>query len=164
MLTGIFECGITYLFIKYSKMRKYNYNQAVSFGIGFGSVEAILLGVVSLYSVLVAILRPDLLPGNVLQAMRPQNLLVIPAPIVERLFTIVMHTFSSVLIFCSIKNKVFSLFWLSFVYKTVIDAIAAWGNLSFNINILSHLWIIELIVIIYGVTGFYGIKRIKSRY
>ncbi|MCD6472702.1 YhfC family intramembrane metalloprotease [Candidatus Aerophobetes bacterium] len=164
LLTGIFECGITYLFIKYSKMRKYNYNQAVSFGIGFGSVEAILLGVVSLYSVLVAILRPDLLPGNVLQAMRPQNLLVIPAPIVERLFTIVMHTFSSVLIFCSIKNKVFSLFWLSFVYKTVIDAIAAWGNLSFNINILSHLWIIELIVIIYGVTGFYGIKRIKSRY
>jgi len=164
LLTGIFECGITYLFVRYSKMRKYGYNQAVSFGIGFGSVEAILLGVVSLYSVIVAILRPDLLPPEVLSAMRPQNLLVIPAPIIERLFTILIHIFSSVLIFYSIKNKIFLFFWLSFVYKTVIDAIAAWGKLSFNINILSHLWIIELIVIIYGIIGFYGIRWIKNRY
>jgi len=164
LLTGIFECGITYLLVRYSKMRKYDYNQAVSFGIGFGSVEAMLLGVVSLYSVTVALLRPDLLPPEVSSAMRSQNLLVIPAPIIERFFTILIHIFSSILIFCSIKNKILSLFWLSFVYKTVIDAIAAWGQLSFNINILSHLWIIELIVIIYGIIGFYGIRWIKNRY
>jgi len=164
LLTGIFECGITYFFIRYSKMRKYDYNQAVSFGIGFGSVEAILLGIVSLYSVTVAILRPNLLPPEVLSAMRPQNLLVIPAPIIERFFTILIHIFSSILIFCSIRNKILSLFWLSFVYKTVIDAIAAWAQLSFNINILSHLWIIELIVIIYGIIAFYGIRWIKNRY
>jgi uncharacterized membrane protein YhfC len=164
LLTGIFECGITYLFVRYSKMRKYDYNQAVSFGIGFGSVEAILLGVVSLYSVIVAMLRPNLLPPEVLSAMRPQNLLVIPAPIIERFFTILIHIFSSILIFYSIKNKIYSFFWLSFAYKTIIDAIAAWANLSFNINILSHLWIIELIVIIYGIIGFYGIRWIKNRY
>jgi len=84
--------------------------------------------------------------------------------LIERFFTILIHIFSSILIFCSIKNKILSLFWLSFVYKTVIDAIAAWGQLSFNINILSHLWIIELIVIIYGIIGFYGIRWIKNRY
>ena len=164
LLTGIFECGITYLFVRYSKVRKYEYNQAISFGVGFGSVEAILLGVVSLYSVTLALLRPDLLPPEVLSAMRSQNLLVIPAPIVERFFTVLIHIFSSILIFCSIKNKIFSLFWLSFVYKTVIDAIAAWAQLSFNVNVLSHLWTVELIVVIYGIIGFYGIKWIKNRY
>ena len=164
LLTGIFECGITYLFIRYSKLRRYDYNQAVSFGIGFGSIEAILLGVVSLCSVIVAILKPNLLPPNVLSSMKSQNLLVIPAPIIERLFIIPIHIFSSILIFYSIKNKMLFLFWLSFVYKTVIDAIAAWGQLSFNISTVSHLWILELIVIIYGIIGFYGIKWIKNRY
>lgn len=50
------------------------------------------------------------------------------------------------------------------MYKTLIDAIAAWGQLSFNINTVSHVWILELIVVIYGIIGFYGIKWIKNRY
>lgn len=167
LLTGIFECGIVYLWVRYSKLREYNFNQATSFGIGFGAGEAIILGIIALISVLIAIFMPNVLPADALSTLNSQSLLTITiqtvAPLVERFCAVLVHAFAAVLIFASIKNKMPSFFWLAFVYKSSIDAIAAWGQLSF-ITSVYHLWTIEFIVIIYGIVGFYGIKWIKNRY
>ena len=46
--TGIFESGIVYVAVRYLKLSRMSWNDAVAMGIGFGGAEAIILGALSL--------------------------------------------------------------------------------------------------------------------
>ncbi len=41
---GSSEGGITFLFVKRTRLRRASWDEAVAFGVGFGAVEALLLG------------------------------------------------------------------------------------------------------------------------
>ena len=44
LLTGVFECGMALLFVRRSRLKAAGWDEAMAFGIGFGAVEAFLLG------------------------------------------------------------------------------------------------------------------------
>ena len=48
--TGILECGIPYVAVIKTKLSRVTYDEAVAMGLGFGGIEAILLGAYALYS------------------------------------------------------------------------------------------------------------------
>src|SRR5262249_20975547 len=64
LLTGIFECGITWLFVRATRLRQAGRNDAIAFGIAFGAVEALVVGIASFGAVSIALLFWDKLPSE----------------------------------------------------------------------------------------------------
>lgn len=163
-LTGIFEVAIIWLVLRYTMLGKVGWERALAFGIGFGAVEALLLGVVSLVNAVSALVAPDMFPLSTLEQLTlTNNLLYGLAPVWERFFTILVHIFSNVLVFYGVQKRETRWFWLAFVYKSGIDAIATFAQF-WGLNTLGCLWTIEAIVAFWGLVGGWGIHVIKMRY
>jgi uncharacterized membrane protein YhfC len=164
VLTGVFEVGLVWLVMRYTRLGRVPFNRALAFGIGFGAVEALVLGLSSLLTVATAMLAPNTIPPAALQQVAVlNNVLFGLAPIVERFFTILIHIFANVLIFYAVVQRQTRWFWLAFVYKTLIDAAAAYGQLT-GINTLGRLWGLEAVVVVWGVLGWLGTRWIQRRY
>jgi uncharacterized membrane protein YhfC len=164
-LTGVFEVAIVWLVMRYSRLGQgVTWKGAFSFGVGFGSVEALLLGISSAASVIMAMTTPDVFPLETLQQVaQASNPLYGLAPVVERFFTILVHIFANVLIFYAVAEKQPRWFWLAFAYKTLLDAAAVFGQ-STGLDTLATLWAIEAFVMIWGAIGWLGIRWIKKHY
>jgi uncharacterized membrane protein YhfC len=167
-LTGIFEVGLTYLLLQVIDRRRGHapWRSALAFGIGFGAVEALLLGISPLVSVIVAMVSPDSLPFEALMALSVlNNPLWGAAGVVERFFTIWVHVGCNVLIFYAIAVRQPKWFWLSFAYKTLLDTIAAYIQVSGLTGNLGAIWMTEAIITLLGSAAWwYTFHVIAPRY
>jgi len=171
LLTGIFECLVVYVLIKNRSMIvKSGWNEAVGFGIGFGSIEAILLGITSLTSVLLILYAPEVLPEGTLESMivEPffQNSWSVLIPVIERISTIFIHTFAGVLIIMSIRTKRPGFLWCSFGYKTIVDTIAAVLHITLEPEQFTAMlmWSVEIVFVLLAIAGIYGLIRLKKEF
>jgi uncharacterized membrane protein YhfC len=130
LLTGIFECLIPYYAIRLSKLKKYSLSDGIAFGVGFGAIEAILLGVY-------ALLRTNGYVGS---------LLLLPVGSVERISAIIIHTVSCLLLFVSVRTQQTKYLWLSVSIKTVVDGVAGGFLVSRTIRDVGSAWMVEFIV------------------
>jgi uncharacterized membrane protein YhfC len=134
LLTGIFECGVALLFVKRTRLKGAGWDTAVAFGIGFGAIEAFLLGIIQFVGLLTAIAFWGQMPEDARIALTQTpiafGLAYVPLPVAERLSALMAHVFTSVLIIYGVRVRDGRWFWLSFVYKSALDAFAAWGILA----------------------------------
>lgn len=163
-LTGIFEVGLVWLLVRLTRLKKAGWGQALAFGIGFGVVEAFLLGLSSLGSMMAATANPPVFaPETLAQLARANDIRLSLAPIVERFFTVLVHIFANVLIFYAVAARKPAAFWLAFIYKTLVDSVAAYGQLT-GLDTLGKIWAIEAVVVLWGVLGWLGTRRVAARY
>ncbi len=163
-LTGIFEVGLVWLLLRYTRLGQVGWPRALAFGIGFGAVEALLLGLLSLGPVVAALAMPAVLPPDALVGLaRLNDPLVGLAPIVERLATLYLHLLANALVFYAASRRRAGAFWLAFAYKTAIDSVAAFGQL-WGLGTTARLWTIEAVVIAFGIAGWLGLRRLAVRY
>ena len=164
-LTGVFEAGLAYLILRKVRWGKATWDQALIFGIGFGVVEALLLGLTGLVSALVGITSPDALPISTLGSMAHNATLIMGlAPVIERLFVIFAHIFACVLIFHAIASGETKWACFAILYKTLLDTPAAFANFWGVANSASKIWTIEAVIAIFGLVGLWGTIQIASRY
>jgi uncharacterized membrane protein YhfC len=117
-LTAITECGLLYFAVRFTSLRTYRFNQIIAFGIGFGAIEAILLGLRNALGILF---------------VDASTAALVPVPyssIAERASTLLVHTLACALIFYSVAAKLPYLFWISFTVKGLGDGLASWFVLS----------------------------------
>jgi len=76
---------------------------------------------------------------------------------------VVLHTFACVLILIGARQKRWGYFWLSFAYKTLVDAVAAWGQLGIGVDTLGHIWLLESVVAAFGIVGLLGLRWLSAR-
>ncbi len=165
LLTGLTEVTLVWLLMRYTRLGKVRWERALAFGIGFGAIEALLLGVGSLTAALFALLSPQTIPAETLaQLAVMNNPLYGLAPIVERFFTVWIHIFSNVLIFFAVARMQIRWFWLAFWFKTLIDAVAGYAQTSGIISNIQGILAIEAVVVVFGVVGWLGMRWVKSRY
>lgn len=165
LLTGVTEVGIVWLVLRYTRLGRVEWNRVLAFGVGFGTVEAFLLGVSSLLTGLTVLLAPNAIPSEALvQLTILNNGLYGIAATIERFFTVFIHIFANVLIFFAIAHKQVRWFWLSFAYKSLIDGWAAWGRLAGMTATVEQLWILEALVVLWGIVGWLGTRWIQHRY
>jgi uncharacterized membrane protein YhfC len=163
-LTGVFEVGLVWLVMRYTRLGRVSWKRALAFGIGFGAVEAFLLGLSSLGTVLAALVVPSVFPLEALeQISHLNNVLYGLAPILERFFTVLVHALSNVLIFYAVAQRKPRWFWLALIYKTGIDAVAAFAQV-WGLETLAKIWTIEAIVALWGIIGWLGIRWVQQRY
>jgi len=167
ILTGIFECGMILLFLyAFKRLREQSWKEAVGLGLGFGAFEALLVGIGALVITLLAILIPEQLPEKLAGPSQLDTPLVIPAPIVERISALFIHIFSTVLIVFSFMTKEWKWFWLSFLYKTMVDSIAgafhvSYGYENFTVPIL---YILEAVFAVTAIVGILGLRMMKKKW
>jgi uncharacterized membrane protein YhfC len=163
-LTGVFEVGIVWLVMRYTRLGQVSWDRALAFGIGFGAVEALLLGLISLGTVLAALVVPSVFPLEALeQVSRLNNVLYGLAPILERFSIVLVHILANVLIFYAIAQRKPKWFWLALIYKTGLDAVATFAQF-WGLETLAKIWILEAVVALWGIVGWLGIRWVQQRY
>jgi len=163
-LTGVFEVVGLWLLLRYTKLGRVPWARALALGIGFGAVEALLLGINSLAGVLTAILAPSTLPVEALEQIVHQSVaLYIAAPAWERFFTVLIHVAANACLFYGIARQETRWLWLAFAFKTAIDTAAAWAQFGL-LATAGGLWAVEAIVAIFGIAGWLGIRWIRDHY
>ncbi len=163
-LTGIFEVALIWPILYYTKLGRVDWNRVMAFGLGFGAVEALLLGLGSLTSIIIALTIPETLPADAMDQLAvANNPLFALAPVSERFFIILVHLFTNVLLFYGASRREWRWFWLAFAYKTGIDIVGAFAQF-WGLEDLGRLWLIEGIIIIWGVAGWLGTRWVKRRY
>jgi uncharacterized membrane protein YhfC len=168
--TGIIESGFSYIAVIKTWLKKMTFNQAVALGIGFGTVEAILVGFSSFLNILVFVLMPEIiatipaeLQPTLIQQLSASTLMVFPA-IIERIAAISIHVFSSVLVVYAVRSSKLKYLAYSIIFKAVVDGILP--SLVFALDPATSLagaYLIEVPIIILGVIGFYGTKWLKLK-
>ena len=168
--TGLLESGLSYLIILKSKIKEVNLNQAIALGIGFGSTEAIFVGFSSFTNILAFILYPNLInkiPESqreiVLQQLN-QPSIVIPAPILERVFVLIIHILAILLIFYAIRKSDIRYLLASIFYKTLADGPIPAFRTYLDLNVPQNIYLVELYFAILALIGLLGIEKIMERW
>jgi uncharacterized membrane protein YhfC len=149
--------------MRYTRLGRMTWGHALAFGIGFGAVEALLLGVQSLANAVFAIATPALVPVGPEAIAQMNNPLLQLAPIVERFFAILLHIFACLLVIYAARTRQARWFWLAFAYKTGIDTIAAFAQIR-GLVTYPTIWAIELVVAVWGIAGWLGIRWLHKRW
>ena len=165
LLTGITEVLMVWLFLRYTRFGRARWPQVVAFGIGFGAIEALLVGVGALASVALAITIPDKFPKDALEKVAQSGHLAIQlAPISERIFACLGHLATNVMLFYAASRRAPRWFWLAFAYKSAIDAAAALYLQTSSREIsLPRLWTMEGVTALWGIAGLWVTLWIARR-
>jgi uncharacterized membrane protein YhfC len=164
VLTGIFEVGLVALLLYSTRFGKAAWPHALTFGIGFGAMEALFFGVSSLSSTLASMLIAMIHPPAPEVAARLGNLLWVLAPVVERLAAIFIHICANVLVFYAVNTRQVRWFWLAFGCKAAVDAVAAALVHINGIGTLGRVWSFEAMLILFGLAGWLGLRWLAPRY
>ena len=163
LLTGIFEVIPVWLIMRYTRLGQVTWSKALSFGIGFGAVEALVLGISSLGTALVALAAPSMLPLTSAQLAQLSDILVQVAPPVERLSVVMVHIATNMLVFYGVARRAPKWFWLSFAFKSALDVLAAFGQF-WGLDTLAKIWIIEAGIVAFGAVAWIALREIRRRY
>jgi hypothetical protein len=178
LLTGITEVLMVWWFLRKKppenegkakkrlslRIKRREWSQALAFGIGFGVVEALLLGLSSFSSVIAGLTVPEQIPATTLTALAVANHpLVALAPVWERFFTVFIHITCNLLLFLGAVSGKNRYFWYSFIFKSGLDTVAGLAQL-FGIDTLAFMWLIEGIVGLFGLVGIWGMRWIQNHY
>lgn len=164
--TGFFESGLSYLAIKKTKFRKMKLNEALAFGIGFGSIEAIVVGGLTLISIVALISDPSLVEALTPEQQVALNLptIVVAAPILERIFVLAVHVFSSLLVIYAVMKRKINYLLFSILFKTILDGMVPALRYFFDLNTVSGIYMAEVPVVVIGVLSLYGIRWIVKKF
>ncbi len=168
--TGIFESGFSYFIVIRAKLRSMTFDQAIAFGIGFGAVEAFLIGMSSFMNVSVIIAFPQIL--ELLTAAQKAALLqqlslpaiVAASPVIERIFTMAVHVFCSVLVVQSLKTGKVRYFIVSFLFKTILDGMLPFMTMTYGTSTAEGIFAIESFVMIMGLMSLAGLYLIRNSF
>lgn len=159
LLTGVFECGFVLILVLFTPLLyQATWIDVLSFGIGFGAVESLFIGIISILT----LLNPQKITPDTLERyeLNRNNLLTIPLGIVERISTLFIHIFTCTLIFIAVQEGSYFFFWVSFLFKSLIDSIAGWLHLEKDIkNVKSAYqhWKYQLIFLVLGIVSLAGV-------
>jgi uncharacterized membrane protein YhfC len=161
--TGFFESGITYLAVKYTKLSKIDFNEAVALGIGFGGAEAMVLGLISFINVAAYIADPGILMFLPAETLEQFAVYFIPLPVLERLLVLFCHIFATVLVVYAVKLS--DLRWLaaSILFKTAIDGPIPLVRYIFSTN-LQWMYLMEAYLLVLGIISIAGLYWIYKKY
>ncbi len=165
LLTGVFECGLLYLAVRFIPwLNRFDSNRALALGYGFGAIEALVIGLAALIPTLMVLYMPGTVSPTVAANVKPLDWAIMPAATVERIGTIFVHGFTTYLIVYAVLARQIRWFWVAFLFKSAIDVVAVWGQLSFGLGSAAHIWTLEAIVVAFAVVSVWGIVIFRRRW
>lgn len=167
LMTGLFECLIPLLLILKTRVRRADFNGAVAFGLGFGATEAFLMGTVALVQTMLLVAFSNHIPTGLQDALLKQfarsNVATITLSIIERASAVAVHCLASVLLIYAVRTRRQLWFWLSFGYKSLIDAFTAWAVLAWKMpGSTTKMAQFEVVVAMFALVALVALPRLKA--
>jgi uncharacterized membrane protein YhfC len=140
---GIFEETGRYICFKYllSKEHYQHKNISVSYGIGHGGIESLLIGITFL-SYLFA--KDSLIEKGILKSSITFFTSLMGA--VERIFTVIIHISASVLVYKAVKGKRIAYYIIVIIIHDLIDLVA----ILYKFEYIKNIFVVELIIGIFS--------------
>jgi uncharacterized membrane protein YhfC len=139
LLAGIFEETSRYVLFKVFLKKAHTWNEGLLVGAGHGGVEAILLGVAGVFTLInmVALRNADLsamgIPAEQLALAQQQVNAFWASPaytgfigLLERIFAVCLHLSLSIMVLYSVAYKKPLWFWLALLWHAFVDASAVY--------------------------------------
>jgi uncharacterized membrane protein YhfC len=145
---GIFEEGARYLVLRFWLKDARSWRAGVLFGAGHGGAEAVIFGVLVLYTLLRLLAVRDLTPEQLAQTVGPDNVALAQTQItafwtapwhmimlgaLERLFTIPCQIAMAVLVMQVFIRKQIGWLFAAIGYHALIDGVAVFGVSRLNV-------------------------------
>ncbi len=166
--TGILESGLTYIAGIKSRIKKFDFEQAVALGLAFGCAEAFFIGITSFINTSVIFVFPQMLnlmtaaqKASVLQQLSLPSIAAV-APVIERLSVVAVHAFCSILVIYTIKRGRARYFMVSFLARVLLDGTLPLLTYVFDKNSIEGIYSIEAFVAAMGIFSLAGILWMRS--
>lgn len=164
--TGLLESAAVFLAFNREGLNDLSVDEAIAFGIGFGALEAIFLGVPSLIQIASFNLYPSLVESLTLDQL--MQLLVqlnaptwvVGAPIIERGFTLLAHVYATLLIYSGVRNEDSRSVLMAVAYKGALDAMVPLMQWLLSSRGFGMVYVVEVWVVIMGLVGLWGTRRL----
>ena len=166
--TGLLEGAAVLIAFNREGLNDLNVDEVIAFGIGFGALEAIFLGVPALIQIASFNLYPSLVESLTLDEL--MQLLVqlnaptwvVGAPIIERGFTLLAHIYATLLIYSGVRNEDSRSVLLAVAYKSALDAMVPLMQWLLSSRGFGMVYVIEIWVVIMGLLGLWGSQRLRK--
>lgn len=168
--TGLLENGMTYAWAS-KKLKDTDFNQAVAYGIAFGGMEILMVGLLTTTFASVLTFKPEFLAF--LPAYLRQEAITaysasswfLFAPVIERISALFIHLASCVAVFLSLRTKKMGYFWLAVALKGVTDGMVPLlvAKLPQG-NFLLWAYLVEIPIAFLGLVSFLTVKWLKKNY
>jgi hypothetical protein len=150
--------------LRYTRLGRVSWANALAFGIGFGAFEALYQGIPNLISTLSALPTPQIVTKETLGSLQLLNdPLFGLAPATDRFAATLVHIFGNVLLFYGIASRQARWRWVSFALKCLVDTVAAFAILLGTPS-LALLWLLEAVLLVFGCFSLWGLIQIHRRY
>ncbi len=164
VLTGLTEVLLAWLLLRYTRLGRVSWAQALAFGIGFGAFESLYMGIPNLVSNISALAAPQSLPAATLSSLQLLNdPLFGLAPATDRFAATLVHIFGNLLLFYGVASSQSRWLWVSFALKSLVDTVAAFA-IFLGTPTLPVLWALEAVLLAFGGVSWWGSLQIKQRY
>ncbi len=162
--TGLTEVLLVWLLLRYTRLGRVPWVEALAFGIGFGAFEALYQGIPSLVSSISALAAPQALSEAALSSYQVVNdPLIALAPATDRFAATLVHIFGNVLLFYGVVSGQARWMWVSFAVKSLVDVLAV-CLMIVGIPSVAILWAMEAVLLVTGLLCWWGIRRVQRRY
>jgi uncharacterized membrane protein YhfC len=167
LFAGIFEETARYILFKYIMKNSRDWKDSIAIGIGHGGIEAILLGIISITTLVQMIAMKDTtalsafgLTANQLEIVKTQvaaywaQSAVTPLfGFIERISAMSLHIGLSVLVMYSIVCGQRKWFWFALLYHALVDALAVYlyPKITVGSNVMLGTFGLEVLVAILGI-------------
>jgi uncharacterized membrane protein YhfC len=164
VLTGLTEVLLLWLLLRYTRLGRVSWTEALAFGIGFGAFEALYLGISNLASSIPALIAPQSLQADALNSFRLlNNPLYSLAPATDRFPATLVHIYGNMLLFYGVVSGQSRWLWVSIAFKSLVDTVAAFA-IFWGVQTLPELWAVEGVLWIFGGIAWWGIRKIQQQY
>ncbi len=162
--TGLTEVLLVWLVLRYTRLGRVPWVEALAFGIGFGAFEALYQGIPSLVSSISALAAPQNLSEAALSSYQSLNdPLIALAPATDRFAATLVHIFGNVLLFYGVASGQARWMWVSFAVKSLVDVLAV-CLMIVGIPSVAVLWAMEAVLLATGLLCWWGTYQIQRRY
>jgi uncharacterized membrane protein YhfC len=173
LAAGVFEELGRYVGFRFWLKGRHEYKDGLSFGLGHGGIEAILIGVIgAIYTlVLMQLIRSgtfDETLGAALSAEQANALKehVMNTPFafyvlggLERAFALIFHITMSLLVLLGVRTNQFRYVLYAIAIHALLDVTPA----MFQVGILKNIWTVEGVLVLFAVASLFVWNKLKRK-
>ncbi|WMT18850.1 YhfC family intramembrane metalloprotease [Parageobacillus toebii] len=174
LAAGIFEEVGRYIGFRWMLKKHRDYKDGLSFGLGHGGIEAILIGVLGAVN---AIVLASLIQSGAFDKMIAPTLpkeqaaflkdMVLHTPFsmyvlggLERLFAIAFHIAMSLLVLLGVRERKFRYV----IYAILLHALVDTAPALYQAGVVANVWLIEAVVFLFAVAAFLFTREIRKKF
>ncbi|WP_055441403.1 YhfC family intramembrane metalloprotease [Anoxybacillus suryakundensis] len=172
LAAGVFEEIGRYIGFRFMLKNHRTYGDGLSFGLGHGGIEAVLIGAFSAVNMMVIshLMQTgqfeqvaSSLPAtqvDMIQSMlnQPDWMYVLGG--IERIFAIAIHVALSLLVLYGVRNGQFRYVVYAMLTHALIDVVPA----LYQVKVISNIWVVESILALIAIASFVFIRRMNEKF